>query len=68
MFGTAAAVREAIEAPVPPHRQADFERTQDFVRRHLEAAEVAAATERGRAIGRRALELGDLESLLTTPE
>ncbi|MDQ4090284.1 MAG: tetratricopeptide repeat protein [Actinomycetota bacterium] len=68
LLGTAAAIRDAIGAPVPPHRQAEFARTEEIVRCHLGAAEVAAATERGRVIGRRALELDDLGSLLTTSE
>jgi predicted ATPase/DNA-binding SARP family transcriptional activator len=65
LCGTAAAIRAGIGAPVPPHRQADFERTQDIVRRQIGAAEMTAATEEGRAVGRRALEADDLTVLLT---
>jgi non-specific serine/threonine protein kinase len=50
LLGTAAALREALGAPLPPADRASYERTVATARAHLNAAAFARVWEEGRAM------------------
>lgn len=64
LIGAAGAIRDAIEAPVPPYRRPGFQRMQEELLGRLGESPFAAATQRGLAAARRALEGDDLGLLV----